>query len=341
VNPEVNGYWMCDIGRFDYHWIEGDDRLRRPLVRDAAGVQQPATWSDLMPKLRDRLTAAGNASPESVRFLLSAHASHEELFLFTRLTGDLMGNAQGAVTVSWKWSPKEQPEGTKFKVPAADAPNVNGARLFGLVPGGVEDPQEPADIAGLKSAVESGRVAALYVFDPGPAGSIGDVSWILEARAAGRLPLLAVQAVVATELTRAADFVLPGASYVEKEASYTNEQGRLQGTARAMAPPGDAMDDWQIITNLGRDLGLAFEYSSASDVRRAISERFAGNGVGTSLAALRFGQAMPARHWLQASNPSERWKWDFMFQDLPPVKGAVDPESLPLPPGMIPLKVVK
>ena len=32
-NPDVNGYWMCDIGRFEYHWIEGDDRLRRPLVR--------------------------------------------------------------------------------------------------------------------------------------------------------------------------------------------------------------------------------------------------------------------------------------------------------------------
>ena len=29
---------------------------------------------------------------------------------------------------------------------------------------------------------------------------------------------------------------------------------------------------------------------------------------------------VPARNWLQASNPSERWKWDFMFQDLPPVK---------------------
>ena len=25
---------------------------------------------------------------------------------------------------------------------------------------------------------------------------------------------------------------------------------------------------------------------------------------------------MSAQHWLQASNPSERWKWDFMFQDL-------------------------
>ena len=37
-NPDVNGYWMCDIGRFDYHWIEGDDRLRRPLVRDDGGA---------------------------------------------------------------------------------------------------------------------------------------------------------------------------------------------------------------------------------------------------------------------------------------------------------------
>jgi len=48
-----------------------------------------------------------------------------------------------------------------------------------------------------------------------------------------------------------------------------------------------------------------------------------------------------ARHWLQASNPSERWKWDFMFQDLPPVKGNVDPTALPLPPGAIQLKEVK
>ena len=39
---------------------------------------------------------------------------------------------------------------------------------------------------------------------------------------------------------------------------------------------------------------------------------------------LTFNRPLPARTWLQASNPSERWKWDFMFQDLPPVKG--DPQ---------------
>ena len=47
LNPEVNGYWMCDIGRFDYHWIEGDDRL--PQARSSArraALQQPASWHD-------------------------------------------------------------------------------------------------------------------------------------------------------------------------------------------------------------------------------------------------------------------------------------------------------
>jgi hypothetical protein len=40
---------------------------------------------------------------------------------------------------------------------------------------------------------------------------------------------------------------------------------------------------------------------------------------------------MTAKHWLQASNPSERWKWDVLFQDLPPVKfdGRQDPTSIP------------
>ena len=54
-----------------------------------------------------------------------------------------------------------------------------------------------------------------------------------------------------TRLARSADFVLPGASWVEKEASYTNDNGRLQGTSRAMAPPGASMEDWQILVDLG------------------------------------------------------------------------------------------
>jgi hypothetical protein len=58
------------------------------------------------------------------------------------------------------------------------------------------------------------------------------------------------------------------------------------------------------------------------------------------LSTLGFGQKMAARTWLQSSNPSERWKWDFMYQDLPPVKGTVDPSAVPAR-GLIPLREVK
>ena len=36
-NPDVNGYWMCDIGRFDYHWIEGDERLQQAAAAQRSG----------------------------------------------------------------------------------------------------------------------------------------------------------------------------------------------------------------------------------------------------------------------------------------------------------------
>ena len=347
-NPDVNDYWMCDIGRFEYHWIESDDRLVNPLERVGGHGQQPISWRDATARLRDRLTAAGTSSsgqpsPDQppVRFLLSAHASHEELFLFKRLTQELLGDdGPKAISVAWRYREKPQPAGTKFRVPPVDAPNVNGARMLGLAPGTPGAETGESDVSALRQAVEAGRVSALYVFDPGPEGSIGDTKWIVDARASGTLPLLVVQGVLMTDLARAADFVLPGASYAEKDASYTNQQGRLQGTSRAIPPPGDAQEDWQIVVNIGIGLGVPFAYKTAADVRNDIVGRFSTVTELQGLTKLAFNKPLEARHWLQASNPSERWKWDFLYQDLPPVKGHVDPTALPLPPGAIALKAV-
>ncbi|MGE3703909.1 MAG: molybdopterin-dependent oxidoreductase [Vicinamibacterales bacterium] len=341
-NPEVNGYWMCDIGRFGYHWVEGDGRLRQPLVRDAQGGLKASAWHDLMPALRDRLVAAGSSNPDGVRFLLSAHASVEELFLFRRLTEELLGpGGPSAISVAWRVSEKHQPARTTFVVPAVDAPNVNGARALGLVPGAVGDPQGGPDLSALKAAVSEGRITALFVFDPGPEGTMGDLQWILEARAAGKLPLLVVQGVLLSPLAQAADFVLPGASFAEKDASYVNDQGRLQGTSRAIGAPGEARDDWQILVELSAALQVPLGYTTAALVRADIRARLGEVSGLAGIADLAFNRPTSARTWLQASNPSERWKWDFMFQDLPPVKGNVEPSALPLPPGLIPLKEVK
>ena len=337
-NPDVNGYWMCDIGRFGYHWVEGETRLRRPMLRQGASLE-PAAWHDVEPRLRDRIQQAGSSDPRSVRFLVSAHASTEELFVLKQLTEGWIGaGGTDAVTVAWTRSEKKQPDGTTFKVPFTDAPNVNGARDLGYTVAQGDD--GGADMQDLRAAVEGGRVKAVYVLDPGPDGALGDVSWLSAARRSGALALLVVQGVVMNELAAAADIVLPGAAYVEKDAIYANGQGHVQAASQAIAPPGEARDDWQILVTLARALGLAMPYESSDDVRRALAAALPGTPYANA-DRLAFTRPVPASNWLQASNPSERWKWDFLFQDLPPVKGHnVQTEGLSPRDAFIPLKPV-
>jgi NADH-quinone oxidoreductase subunit G len=333
-NPDVNGFWMCDIGRFDYHWIESDQRLRRPQLRTGSGVQAPVPWADVWNALPDRLAASGG--PQGLGFLASAHLSLEELFLVKRLVTEL-GSGPDAVAVSWRRREKPQPAGAKFRIPPIEAPNVTGARDLGLP---LTERNGSPDPGSLRKAVEEGRVRSLYVIDTGPDGSIGDVSWIIRARRDGRLRLLVVQGVLLTELAQAADLALPGASFVEKEASYTNGEGRLQAAARVMTPPADAMEDWQILVNLARSLGLPFDYTTSAAVRADLAAALRDQPAYAGLADLAFAGPLPARTWLQASNPSERWKWDFMFQDLPPVKFADEPQPSSRP-DVIPLHKVE
>jgi len=317
-NPEVNGYWMCDLGRFGYHWVEGDTRLTAPLLKDASGRQQVVGWSDALFAVKRLVQPAVTAGVHSLRFLASAHASTEELYVIRELTRSLLGpDAAGAVSIAWTRSEKEQPARTTFRVPVTDAPNVNGARDLGFAVGAGLD--GAADLSALHTAVTTGRVKAVYVLDPGPGGSIGDLSWLIEARASGTLGLLVVQAVVSSALTAAADLVLPGSAWVEKDALYTNDQGHVQAASRVFAAPGEANDDWRILRDVGLALGATIGLDSAEDVRRGIAASLAG--AYAAAASVSFASPVAAKSWLQASNPSERWKWDFMFQDLPPVKG--------------------
>ena len=321
-NPDVNDYWMCDIGRFDYRWIEGEERLQRPLVRSEAGTLEPSDWNNATARLADRVAAEGG--PSSLRFLVSAHASLEELFLIGRLGGSF-GLPEQGVAVSWRYREKPQPPNVKFRIPPVDAPNVNGARDLGFPVKATA--QGTADISSFRADVEQGRVKALYVFDPGPDGYIGDLSWILDARRAGRLPLLIVHGVLMTALAQAADIVLPGAAWVEKDGAFVNGEGRLQAASRAIAPPGDAQEDWQVFVNVGLALGTPLTYTSSAAVRRDLAAALAGNERYAALAGLAFAGPVAARTWLQASNPSERWKWDVMFQDMPPVKFSGTPRA--------------
>ncbi|RSS83180.1 NADH-quinone oxidoreductase subunit G [Streptomyces sp. WAC06614] len=57
-DPEVNEEWICDKGRFAFRYAQRPDRLTKPLVRNAAGVLEEASWPEALEAAARGLTAA-------------------------------------------------------------------------------------------------------------------------------------------------------------------------------------------------------------------------------------------------------------------------------------------
>jgi NADH-quinone oxidoreductase subunit G len=67
-----------------------------------------------------------------------------------------------------------------------------------------------------------------------------------------------------------ADVILPGAAYTEKAATYVNTEGRVQMTARAAFPPGEAREDWAILRALSEALGAKLPFDTLFELRRKL-----------------------------------------------------------------------
>jgi NADH-quinone oxidoreductase subunit G len=78
--------------------------------------------------------------------------------------------------------------------------------------------------------------------------------------------------VLSNEATQKATVVLPACGFAEKCGSMINGKGRLQRLNRAVRPPGNARDDWEILRDLLQAVGGGDSLSSIEDVFRRISE---------------------------------------------------------------------
>ncbi len=79
-NEAVNEIWICDKGRFGYHYAESAERLRQPLVRKD-GTLQPATWEEALTLVADKAKGAGSG----FMTLAGGRLSNEDLFNLRQL----------------------------------------------------------------------------------------------------------------------------------------------------------------------------------------------------------------------------------------------------------------
>jgi predicted molibdopterin-dependent oxidoreductase YjgC len=113
-------------------------------------------------------------------------------------------------------------------------------------------------------AAVAGDLKAMYIFGEDVAQTDPNTTHVVRALEA--LEFLVVQDIFENETTRYADVVLPASSFLEKSGTFTNAERRIQLVDAAVAPPGDARTDFDILTTISAALGHDMGFATPADV---------------------------------------------------------------------------
>jgi formate dehydrogenase major subunit len=136
-------------------------------------------------------------------------------------------------------------------------------KAWGLKPGTLDD-QVGLTVVEVMHAAKAKKIRGMYVQGENPAMSDPDVNHAREALAA--LDHLVVQDIFLTETAYLADVILPAGAFAEKTGTFTNTDRIVQMARQAVTPPGDAKQDLWIIQEIGKKLGLPWDYKHVSEV---------------------------------------------------------------------------
>jgi formate dehydrogenase major subunit len=126
------------------------------------------------------------------------------------------------------------------------------------------DPVPGLTVVETMNAAKKHEVRGMYVMGENPAMSDPDLDHAREAMAT--LDHLVVQDIFLTETAYLADVVLPATAWPEKVGTVTNTDRMVQLGRKAIEPPGDAREDFWLLNELGRRMGLDWNYTHPREV---------------------------------------------------------------------------
>lgn len=132
-----------------------------------------------------------------------------------------------------------------------------------------------------------GQVKAFYIVGMDVAYSVADALKVQEALR--KADFVVVQEIFMTGTAEFAHVILPGASFAEKDGTFTNLERRVQLVRKAIEPIGDAKPDWWIICEIAKRMGASgFDYTHPSEIMEEIG-RLTPSFAGISFERLEKG----------------------------------------------------
>ena len=127
--------------------------------------------------------------------------------------------------------------------------------------------------AGLKSVemldeCVRGKFKGIFILGEDPAQTDPDLNHVRKALES--VDFLVVQDIFHTETTRFADVILPGASFAEKDGTFTNGERRIQRVRKAI-PPLAGMAEWEVLCKISTLMGYPMSYNSPAEIMDEIA----------------------------------------------------------------------
>ncbi len=250
-NDFVNECWMCDYGRLNFHYLEAENRLKTPLTKAEIHTQKVDTWQNAKSKAAELLK---NRAKGEVAIVAGGRMSNEEMFMTRRLAQALEIELIDIIPHTGK--------GDHILVSEDKNPNTNGAKIL------LCDGEPGEQLEKITHGVKGGAIKALIVIGEDlleHGFTDGDLA---------KLEALVSIDILTNPTTEKADVVLPGAGFAEKRGSMINVDGRLQRFMAAVRPPGQAMEDWEIIRDLTAAVGGGNGIYLIEEVFKSMAEEF-------------------------------------------------------------------
>jgi NADH dehydrogenase/NADH:ubiquinone oxidoreductase subunit G len=302
-HPEVDRGWLCDKGRFAFPSLRAGDRIVDPLRRVRRRGLEQASWDDALDEAERLLREAGS----SVHVVLSGSETNELAYALAKLAAAVGGSVQVP-------DPDAQPLGRPLSELAGTGAVAEGdvpldelapiaelwakeARRRGANGGepALRVPRTPNGIGINHAVARAGATTSNSLLRSPPALLIvsGD-----EAAGDPAVRELAesAQTVIALTMFQGlavgwADLVLPGTSYLERDGSLTNMEGRVQRVRRAVIPPGP--DELAWLSKLAERFDVALSPYASLVHEELFGTRFEELGETAALRAS--GGELPAK----------------------------------------------
>jgi len=135
--------------------------------------------------------------------------------------------------------------------------------------GGQLSPNNGLTVVEMFHAVEKGDIKAIYIMGENPA--LSDPNLNRTRKHLEMVDFLVVQDIFLSETAQYADVVLPSVCFAEKDGTFTNTERRVQRVRKAVAAPGQARSDWQILCDVATKMSCPMSYNGADEIMDEIA----------------------------------------------------------------------